>query len=86
MTRLRALWDRLTLYLPVLLMGVLAMATYWLVRSTPTASTPEAAAAPQHQPDYEAMVRGMLDMARRTEASYEQMLGQRLETEARMKR
>lgn len=52
MTRLRALWDRLTLYLPVLLMGVLAMATYWLVRSTPTTSTPEAAAAPQHQPDY----------------------------------
>lgn len=41
---------------------------------------------PQHQPDYEAMVRGMLDMARRTQASYEQMLGQRLEVEARMKR
>lgn len=52
MSRTRAVWDRLTLYLPVLLMGLLAMATYWLVRSTPIASAPEAMAAPQHQPDY----------------------------------
>lgn len=48
----RALLDRLTLYLPVVLMGVLAMATYWLVRNTPTASTQTPAAAVQHQPDY----------------------------------
>lgn len=52
MNPLRVLLDRLTLYLPVLLMGALAMATYWLVRSTPNASAPEATVAPQHQPDY----------------------------------
>jgi lipopolysaccharide export system protein LptC len=45
-------WDRLSLYLPVMLMGVLAMATYWLVRSTPTPSQPQAAVAPRHEPDY----------------------------------
>jgi len=50
--RLRWAWERMTLYLPVLLMGVLAMATYWLVRSTPIAGSPAAVAAVQHQPDY----------------------------------
>jgi len=52
MELLRQAWDRLTLYLPVVLMGVLAMATYWLVRSTPILSEPQVVAAPQHQPDY----------------------------------
>ena len=53
MNAVRALWDRLALYLPVLLMGVLAMATYWLVRSTPVGSNAiEPALAPLHQPDY----------------------------------
>ena len=52
MNAVRLLLDRLTLYLPVLLMGTLAMATYWLVRSSPTVSAPEPAAAVQHQPDY----------------------------------
>ncbi|PKO61493.1 MAG: LPS export ABC transporter periplasmic protein LptC [Betaproteobacteria bacterium HGW-Betaproteobacteria-18] len=52
MNRLRDLFDQLTLYLPVLLMGVLAMATYWLVRSTPAIETPQPAAAVQHLPDY----------------------------------
>lgn len=49
---LRLLLDRLTLYLPVLLMAALAMATYWLVRSTPIARGPEAVALVQHLPDY----------------------------------
>ena len=52
MNAVRALLDRLTLYLPVLLMGTLAMATYWLVRSSPVVSAPEAVVAVQHQPDY----------------------------------
>jgi lipopolysaccharide export system protein LptC len=34
MNLVRALWYRLSLYLPLMLMGLLAMATYWLVRST----------------------------------------------------
>ena len=52
MKLLHALWDRATLYLPVLLMGALAMATYWLVRSTPNTSVPKTAAPVQHLPDY----------------------------------
>ncbi|WP_296494150.1 LPS export ABC transporter periplasmic protein LptC [Rhodoferax sp.] len=52
MNRLRHWFDQLTLYLPVLLMGLLAMATYWLVRSTPVTDTPKSAAPVQHQPDY----------------------------------
>ncbi len=51
-TILRQLWDRLTLYLPVLLMGLLAMTTYWLVRSTPQLVAPEATAQVRHEPDY----------------------------------
>ncbi len=46
------LQDGLTLYLPVVVMGVLAMATYWLVRSTPVAPMPAPAAPAMHQPDY----------------------------------
>lgn len=52
MNTLRWAFDRLTLYLPVLLMGALAMASYWLVRSTPSQSAAAAAAVVQHQPDY----------------------------------
>jgi lipopolysaccharide export system protein LptC len=48
----RTWWDRLSLYLPVFLMGLLAMATYWLVRSTPSPDQPQAAVAPRHEPDY----------------------------------
>lgn len=52
MNAVRAQWDRFSLYLPVLLMGMLAMATYWLVRSTPAPDQPQAAVAPRHEPDY----------------------------------
>jgi lipopolysaccharide export system protein LptC len=52
MAALRQLLDRLALYLPVVLMGVLAMATYWLVRSTPLGGAPVIATAAQHLPDY----------------------------------
>ena len=45
-------WDRLSLYLPIALMGVLALGTYWLVRSTPVFMPPEAEKAPTHDPDY----------------------------------
>ncbi|MDD2925486.1 LPS export ABC transporter periplasmic protein LptC [Rhodoferax sp.] len=52
MAVLRQVLDRLTLYLPVFLMGVLAMATYWLVRTTPLVSTPVPTSRVQHQSDY----------------------------------
>jgi lipopolysaccharide export system protein LptC len=52
MNWVRAWWDRISLYLPVLLMAMLAMATYWLVRSTPAPDQPQAATEPRHEPDY----------------------------------
>lgn len=44
--------DRFAAYLPILLMALMAMTTYWLVRNTPvtTEATPEL--APRHVPDY----------------------------------
>lgn len=50
---MRAAWERLALYLPVLLMGVLASGTYWLVRSTPAPLAQTAGTAPRHEPDYQ---------------------------------
>ncbi len=52
MVLLRSAWDRLALYLPVILMGVFALGTYWLVRSTPALLAPATAALVQHEPDY----------------------------------
>jgi lipopolysaccharide export system protein LptC len=31
-------WDRISIYLPIILMGVLALGTYWLARTTPGVS------------------------------------------------
>lgn len=45
-------WERLSLYLPVILMGLLALGTYWLVRSTPLLMAPAQEAAVRHEPDY----------------------------------
>jgi lipopolysaccharide export system protein LptC len=49
---LRRASERLSLYLPVMLMGVLAFGTYWLVRSTPQLLPPGQAAPARHEPDY----------------------------------
>ena len=46
------LWDRATVYLPVLLMGLLALGSWWLVRSAPSASSSAPKAARGHEPDY----------------------------------
>ncbi len=48
----RDLWDRFLLYLPLTVMAVLALGTYWLVRSTPVISAAVAPSAPSHDPDY----------------------------------
>lgn len=48
----RLAWDRLAIYLPIMLMGLLALGTYWLVRSTPLAE-PGAPEQPlRKDPDY----------------------------------
>ena len=52
MNALRSAWDKLTLYVPVILMGVFALGTYWLVRSTPALLAPIPVPLVQHEPDY----------------------------------
>lgn len=46
------LWDGMAIYMPLLLMGALALGTYWLVRNTPMFSTPDAAKEVSHEVDY----------------------------------
>jgi lipopolysaccharide export system protein LptC len=49
---LRLVADRLSIYLPVAVMGVLALGSYWLVRSTPPPAAPEVAQPVRHESDY----------------------------------
>ncbi len=50
---LRRTGDRLAIYLPVILMGLLAAGTYWLARNTPTLLGGADAERPvSHDPDY----------------------------------
>ncbi|NMM76693.1 LPS export ABC transporter periplasmic protein LptC [Acidovorax sp. SRB_14] len=49
---LRGGWERVSIYLPVLLMGLLALGTLWLVRNAPAPQVPRAEAAPRHEADY----------------------------------
>jgi lipopolysaccharide export system protein LptC len=43
---------QLSAYLPLLLMAVLALGTWWLVKNTPLPGEAAAEVAPRHQPDY----------------------------------
>ena len=45
-------WDRLSIYLPVILMGLLALGSYWLLRATPKAPEPEPERPVTGEPDY----------------------------------
>jgi lipopolysaccharide export system protein LptC len=45
-------WDRISIYLPVILMGLLALGTYWLARNTPSFSQPGVQQPATHEPDY----------------------------------
>lgn len=49
---LRDGWERLSIYLPLLLMALLALGTYWLVRNAPTLAQPTVARELGHEPDY----------------------------------
>jgi lipopolysaccharide export system protein LptC len=49
---IRMALERLSLYLPIILMGFLALGTYWLVRSTPMFTPPQADQAQRHEHDY----------------------------------
>jgi lipopolysaccharide export system protein LptC len=49
---LQRLRETLTTYLPVLLMLLLALGTWWLVKNTPSDDGPTEARAPLQEPDY----------------------------------
>ncbi len=46
------LWDRLAIYLPLVLMGLLSLFTYWMVRNTPALNEPEEVRAAVHEVDF----------------------------------
>ena len=46
------LWDGVSIYLPLVMMGVLALGTYWLQRNTPVFSPVEAVKEVRHATDY----------------------------------
>ena len=49
----RDVWETFLLYLPLIGLGILALTTYWLVRTTPSSSgAAPAAAMASHTPDY----------------------------------
>ena len=50
--RVRGLWERASVYLPIILMGLMALGTYWLARNTPMLAPPEPTRPPTHDPDY----------------------------------
>ena len=45
-------WDSVSIYLPVLLMGGLALGSYWLVRTAPVPPLPVTQPALSDEPDY----------------------------------
>ena len=45
-------WDRMAMYMPLLMMGLLALGTYWLARNNPGFSAPETAKEVKHEIDY----------------------------------
>lgn len=50
-TALRLL-DNISIYLPIVLMSLLVLGTYWLVRNAPGTSRPESAKEVRHESDY----------------------------------
>jgi lipopolysaccharide export system protein LptC len=46
------LWDRMAMYMPLLLMLALALGTYWLVRNTSGPTAPPTAGEVRHEVDY----------------------------------
>lgn len=49
---LKEAWERFLLYLPLVFMGLLALGSYWLVRSTPVPATSDIPRPVRHDPDY----------------------------------
>jgi lipopolysaccharide export system protein LptC len=52
MRLLVAAWDRVSLYLPIAMMGLMALGTYWLVQNSPKPGAPVVDRPVRHDPDY----------------------------------
>lgn len=52
LARLHQGWDRAAVYLPVLTMGLLALGSYWILRSAPEPQAPALPRPASHEPDY----------------------------------
>lgn len=52
MRLLLLVWDRLSIYLPIAIMGLMALGTYWLVENSPRPDKPVALRPVRHEPDY----------------------------------
>jgi lipopolysaccharide export system protein LptC len=48
----RGAWNQVSIYLPIILMGLMALGTYWLARNTPMLGLPETRKPARHDPDY----------------------------------
>lgn len=45
-------WDRLSIYLPIVMMGLMALGTYWLVQISPTPAAVATQRPVRSEPDY----------------------------------
>ena len=52
MRLLLTIWDRLSIYLPIAVMGLMALGTYWLVENSPRPDAPVVQRPVRHEPDY----------------------------------
>ncbi|MCX7252557.1 MAG: LPS export ABC transporter periplasmic protein LptC [Burkholderiales bacterium] len=52
LARLHQGWDRAAVYLPVLTMGLLALGSYWILRSAPEPQAPALLRPATHEADY----------------------------------
>jgi lipopolysaccharide export system protein LptC len=51
-TLIRSAWESLSVYVPIILMGLMALGTYWLARNTPSFVPAEPQRPVTHDPDY----------------------------------
>jgi len=49
---LLSIWDRVSIYVPIAMMGLMALGTYWLVENSPKAEKPVVQRPVRHEPDY----------------------------------
>jgi len=45
-------WDRVSIYLPIVVMGLMALGTYWLVQNSPKPDAPVVERPVRREPDY----------------------------------